>query len=342
MKSRVFDLIDIDSFSMTPKYLQLANSIVNAIEVGKIKRNDVLPSINELTAEFDISKVTAEKGYKHLRSIGVLESIPGKGYFIKDVDLKKSFKVCLLFNKLSTHKKLIYDAIQKVLGEQAHIDLYIYNNDFYHFKKLLLSRADDYTHYVIIPHFIDEDVYAHAVINSIPKDKLIMLDKKIDGVKGEYAGVYENFERDIYGALEEALEQLKKYQKLKIIFPLNTYYPREIIKGFLRFCRDNSFDHKIVHDIKDEPIEKGDVYINLMEDDLVTLIKKVFATDLKVGKDLGIISYNETPLKKVLLNGVTTISTDFEQMGVLTARLILAASKQEITVPFKLTLRETL
>ena len=38
----------IDEFSATPKYLQLANSIVKAIEDGKLQEDDVLPSINEL------------------------------------------------------------------------------------------------------------------------------------------------------------------------------------------------------------------------------------------------------------------------------------------------------
>ena len=38
--------------------------------------------------------------------------------------------------------------------------------------------------------------------------------------------------------------------------------------------------------------------------------------NLVIGKQVGIISYNETPLKKIILNGITTISTDFEAMGI--------------------------
>jgi DNA-binding transcriptional regulator YhcF (GntR family) len=55
-------------------YLQLANSIVKAINNGVLKENDMLPSINELSFEFEISRDTAEKGYKHLkkkRCIGI-------------------------------------------------------------------------------------------------------------------------------------------------------------------------------------------------------------------------------------------------------------------------------
>ncbi len=53
-----------------------------------------------------------------------------------------------------------------------------------------------------------------------------------------------------------------------------------------------------------------------MENDLVILIEKILATKLKVGKtSWALISYNETLLKKIILNGITTISTDFEIDG---------------------------
>ena len=59
------------------------------------------------------------------------------------------------------------------LGEQASIDFYIYNNDFAIFKKLLQNKKGGYTHYVIIPHFMEGGENAHEIINAIPKEKLI-------------------------------------------------------------------------------------------------------------------------------------------------------------------------
>lgn len=57
---------------------------------------------------------------------------------------------------------------------------------------------------------------------------------------------------------------------------------------------------------------------------------------------MGIIFYNEIPIKKIILNGITTISTDFNQMGKIAAELILSNSKERVEVPFKLTLRASL
>ena len=338
----IFQHLLIDYYSATPKYLQLANAIIKAIGEGKIKKDEILPSINELSYEFEISRDTAEKSYKYLKNIGVLGSVPGKGYFVQDNNVKQPLKIFLLFNKLSAHKKIIYDAIVASLGELASIDFYIYNNDFDFFKRLLQNIKRDYTHYVIIPHFMEGGENAHDVINAIPKEKLILLDKLVPGIEGLYGAVYENFEKDIYDALEQALPNLSKYHTIKIIVPFYTYHPREILKGFTSFCQQYAFNYKVVHNIANEPIKEGEAYINLMEDDLVILLQKILATKMKPGKHVGVISYNETPLKKVLLNGITTISTDFQMMGEKTAQLILEKSVQHIAIPFSLTLRSSL
>jgi DNA-binding transcriptional regulator YhcF (GntR family) len=338
----IFDYIHVDEYSATPKYLQLSQTIINAIEMGKIGKDDLLPSINELSFELEISRDTAEKAYKYLKKIGVLASVPGKGYFIKNTEFKQKLKIFLLFNKLSAHKKILYDSLIEALGEQATVDFYIYNNDFALFKRLLANKKEDYSHYVIIPHFLEGGEKAHEVINAIPKERLLLLDKKIKGVEGVYAAAYENFEKDIFGALELAREQLGKYHTLKIIFPEYTYYPNEILKGFYRFCQEYAFSYKVVHNISQEPISEGEAFINLMEDDLVTLIERIISLKLKIGEEVGVISYNDTPLKKIILNGITTISTDFRKMGAMAAEMILTNSKEHLEVPFYLTLRASL
>ncbi len=344
MKSSLFlQYIYIDYYSSTPKYLQLANSIIRSVRDGKLTKNDTLPSINELNYNFEISRDTAEKAYKYLKSIGLLGSVPGKGYYIKNDEAEQQFKVFLIFNKLSPHKKILYDAIVDGLGNEAAIDFYIYNNDFAFFKKLLKNKSGDYTHYVIVPHFMDgEGEDAFEIINTLPKERLILLDKLVPGVSGDFSAVYENFEQDIFHALEQALPQLSKYNTIKIIFPKHTYFPKDIQKGFFNFCIQYAFNYKVVHNIQAEAVNEGEVFISLMEDDLVILIEKILAVDLKLGENIGVISYNETPLKKIILNGLTTISTDYLKMGEMTADIIRNHSVARFEVPFTLTLRASL
>ena len=336
-------IIKINEYSKTPKYKQIINSVISGLEQGILKNNDQLPSVNSLIIRFEVSRDTVVKAYDNLKLIGIIDSIPGKGYYIKSTNFRVKAKIFLLFNKLSAHKKIIYDAFSKALGDQATIDFFIYNNDFQLFKNTIQAhKANNYTHFVIIPHFLEGGEHASGFINQLPKHKLILLDKNLGGIEGEYAAVYQDFEQDIYEALVEALPLLSKYQKLKIIFPPYSYHPIEILSGFKKFCAEYAFKYVVVNDIAVEPIARDEVFINLMEDDLVTLIKRVKNLGLKVGKDVGVISYNETPLKEILLDGITIISTDFQQLGETAAQLILKNEKKHITNPFRLVIRNSL
>ena len=40
-----------------------------------------------------------------------------------------------------------------------------------------MNKHNDYSHYIIIPHFVDGGSKAYEIINTLPKDKLILLDK---------------------------------------------------------------------------------------------------------------------------------------------------------------------
>ncbi len=332
----------MDEYSITPKYLQICNSILRGIEDQKIVKDDILPSINDLSVALEVSRNTIERAYKELKKYKVIKSVAGKGYFISNTQFNQPVKVLLLFNKLSSHKKIIYDAFAETLGSNAAIDFYIYNNNFNFFKKLLSDNIDHYSKLVIIPHFIENEENACAVINQLPKDKLILMDKLIKDVTGNFGAVYENFEQDIYYALEQLLDRLANYSTIKIIFPENSYYSKEILTGFLNFCRQYAFDYDVIHHLKNEELLAGTVYINLMEDDLVELIEKVVTLKLKIGEDIGVISYNETPLKKIILDGITTISTNFKMMGEKTAEMAINNTKELVAIPFQVTRRNSL
>lgn len=340
--SYVFKFVDIDILSVTPKYLQIANSIIKAVTNGKLQNGDALPSINGFSNEFEVSRDTVEKAYGHLKKIGLLSSVAGKGFFIKNSTFLNVVKIFLLFNKLSTHKKIIYDSFVGNIGNSAAIDFFIYNNDFNLFKELIKKSVGEYSHYVIIPHLTQKPQSIQEVLELIPPQKLILLDKAISTFENKCSCIFEDFDTDIYMALKGALLPLKKYQSIKIIFPSYTYHPKEILSGFHKFCHEYSFEHDVIHNIHKEKIEKGTVYISLMEDDLVTLLEKTIDCKKIPGKDIGVISYNETPLKRILLDGITTMSTDFKFMGKTAAQLILNKEKAHIQVPFYLTLRKSL
>lgn len=338
----IFDYINVDGFSSTPKYMQLANCIHEAVVTGKINHNRILPSLHELTYHLEISRDTADKGYKYLRNLGILSSIPGKGHFITANNVVRQNKIFLLINELGNNKKVFYDAFTQVLKQPVAIDFYVYNNDFALFKKLLNERREGYTHYVILPHFTECGEKVHELINTLPKDRLILLDKPIPGLNGNYGAVYEDLKKGIYSALEQVLEPLSKYHTIKLALPKNGYYTTDMVKNFNAFCLQYAFERSTVTDIAAEDVKECEAYICLADEDLITLIEKIKTTKLKVGKDVGIISCHETPLKKYILNGITTISVDFEQMGIKAAKMILKGQMEQVELGCRINLRSSL
>lgn len=81
----------------------------------------------------------------------------------------------------------------------------------------------------------------------------------------------------------------------------------------------------------------------VMEDaDLVTLVETARAIGWRFGRDLGILSYNDTPMKRVVANGVSVISTDFAEMGRQAARFLRDGTLADPVVPTRLILRHSL
>lgn len=338
------DRIHLDS--RTPKYLQVVNLILDEIEKGNLKVGDRIPSINETSFDLLLSRDTVEKAYNELRDRGIITSVRGKGFYICSTNMGSKVKVLLLFNKLSSYKKIIYYSIIETLGGQASVDLQIHHYNRNILEDLLVQNLGNYNYYVLAPHFFDKNSHpetAYDLIKKIPKDKLLIMDRAVKGHENEFPGIYQDFAKDIFEALESGITLLRKYTRLILVFPRGDHYPVEIMDGFKRFCFFHDFNNIIVDGIDDEPLYEGDSFIVLAETDLVNIIKKSREECLKLGKDIGIISYNDTPLKEILAEGITTISTDFNHMGRSIAQQILGEEdKIPIKNPFRFIVRKSL
>jgi DNA-binding LacI/PurR family transcriptional regulator len=80
----------------------------------------------------------------------------------------------------------------------------------------------------------------------------------------------------------------------------------------------------------------------LEEADLVEIVKKAAARNLKLGKHLGMITYNDTPFKEILAGGISVLSTDFHKMGEAIAEMVQNHTRKKIKNPFKLILRNSI
>ena len=335
--------IKINEKSRVPKYKQIIDSIICDISRGTLPMAEKIPSINELSEICYLSRDTVEKAYKHLKERKIIVSAPGKGFYISQSENIVTANILLMVNKPSSYKMMVYNSFAEAVGLSANVTMSVYNNDEMLFLNTLEQGLQAYDFFVIQPHFrnkyMNHTNFTSKVIrmlHSIPRDKLILLDNTKPGIRGKYGAISQDFKNDLYYALLEGLEKIRKYNKIILIYPRNIInpYPAGILTGFKAFCNDYNLDHEVLEKIYDdmELSNQKDVYVTIEERDLINLVRQVDKEELILGKDIGIISYNETPLKELL--GITVISTDFKAMGESAADMFLNKKKEQIKNPF--------
>lgn len=331
------NIISIQNNIGLPKYKQIILSIEKAIEEEKLVKGDRLPSVNKVCLAFSLSRDTVLLGYDELKKRGIIYAIPGKGYYVKSVETTIKQKVFLLFDELNSFKEDIYNSFLMNIGKNVQVDIFFHHFNAPVFEKLINDSNGNYTKYIIMPTNLND---VARFIKTLPVGEVIILDQTNPDLK-LYPAIYQNHEKDIFEGLIKGKTRLNKYKKLILIFP-GFREPLGMKTGFEAFCTQYNFNSEIIIEFTNREITSGDLYIIPNDRDLVRVIEKARDQNLKLGVDFGIISYNETPLKKIVANGITTISTQFETMGKILADMVLKGRKEQIENKSALIMRNSL
>ena len=323
-----------------PKYQQLIEAVLTGIEQGTLVLGQQLPSISELAGQHSVAKVTVTKAYEALRQRGVVLSRHGKGFYVATTNVRTPLNVLVLFDTLNAYKETLYDSLKAALPPDATLNVFFHHYNRTLFESLIRNNLGRYNAYVVMPHFNDD---VSDVISLIPADKLLLIDQTIATLPGNYAAVYQDFEQDIYQALMAAAERLGRYQKLTLIRSEDhfQYIPTSLLDGFYRFGRDSGIPCAVVDNYHDELIQREEAFLLFAERDLIALIKQVNRAGLILGQDVGLIAYDDTPVKEILAGGITVISTDFAQMGQTAGQLLTSRTRAKIANPGGLIMRQS-
>ena len=209
----------------------------------------------------------------------------------------------------------------------------------------LNENLDNFDYYVITPHFPLDTLTQKKVcslLRKIPNRKLLMLDNWMKQIHGNYGAVYQDWESDTAKGLSEGLDTLKDYKRINVITLPSSLYSKFIRTGVERFCDENGIKVRFADKVSRDTVQKGEVYLLLAGQydlDLIELVRIAKEKKLEVGKDIGLISYNESPFCEIILNGLTTVSTDFVQMGRLAGEMILSHTMTKRHCDFRMTRR---
>jgi DNA-binding LacI/PurR family transcriptional regulator len=268
-----------------------------------------------------LAKETAVKALRLLQQKGIIKAVHGKGYFVSTGDIQTEHRVFVLFDTLSAYKEVLYDAIKQEIGKNAYIDIYFHHFNPKVFDKLVTEAAGNYTSYIILP-FDSPAIF--QPLKLLPISEVYILDRRPRLMKENYSSVYQDFHGDVYAMLDSIRERLKKYKEVILVFRNTlTQLPVELREGFEEFCTENHVDFRITEKPLGEfPVEVGNGYLVIDDEDLVYLVEQAKIHNHMIGKEIGVISYNETSLKKVIAGGISVISTDFNNMGKQVSEMI--------------------
>ncbi|HEY5909920.1 MAG TPA: GntR family transcriptional regulator [Verrucomicrobiae bacterium] len=76
-------IFQVDFDAGKPVYLQLADQIRYAAASGRLRPGDPLPTLRPLAEELRINRNTIARAYSELEAQGIIETIPGKGFFLR-------------------------------------------------------------------------------------------------------------------------------------------------------------------------------------------------------------------------------------------------------------------
>ncbi len=321
--SKINEIIKLEESLGTPKFIQLTQAINRAIENEHLEIGDKLPSVNNLSYSLRISRDTVFAAYNELVKKGIVKVEARKGYYIRNRNLRIQRNIFLLFDELNAFKEDLYNAFLNEAGNRVKTDIFFHNFNHKVFCLLIDENIGKYTDYVIMPAGMK---HIKKSIEKLPAKHTFLLDQPLLTDK-QSNGVFQNFEQIVYEGLYQLRQHFAKYQKAYLIYPHRECYPEEIRTGFARFFREIHMKYDIADHLNEIPTVKGNIYMIIDDRDLASIILDIRSKGLMLGKDIGIVSYNEMHLKKVVDVGITTISNDFKDMGRKVAQMVMNKEK---------------
>ncbi|TKC56546.1 GntR family transcriptional regulator [Pedobacter hiemivivus] len=323
-------IIKIDNALSLPLYKQIVASVHEAISNGTLKNGDILPSVNSIAAAHSLARGSIFKAYNELKTAGIIDSTPGKGYFVTSTNVQVKKNIFLLLSTFNPYREVLYNAFIDQIKNQATVDLYFHHHNISVFDTLIRNHAAYYNTFVIMPEINKK---TNGILKQLDAKKLFILDSGLNEFGNDYPCVCQNYEKDISGILKAHFEQLKKYKRIILLFPDNIK-TEGVVNGFTAVFKKTDFPAEVIRNTSDYEPQQFDCCIIMDDIDLVKMMRVTRKNKWKLGTDIGILSYNETPLKSIIADGITTITTDFEQMGKSMADMIIKNKPARIENPF--------
>lgn len=321
-----------------PKSEQIIAFVTEAIRSGAFVPGQSIPSINATAHQFGVARKTVVRAYEKLKHSGLIESRPKTGFYVINAKPRQKQKVLLIIHSFDGHWETLYNSFREQVSEVCDIDIYFHHYNIKVLELLVTRNVADYDLFIISsfnhPHI-------KSVVGRIPAYKVLLVSRK-DRLEDSYNYITQDFYAGTYQALSQAQNRLKTYSKIHLSFPGKEGHSETLKKGFEKFCLSYGMEHTTVSSLKELEIKKGEAYLCISDKDLIHLLKECSQRKWQLGKDVGVLSYNETPLKQVIREGISVISCNFLQMAERMAGFIKERTNVKEIIPIEFIERNSL
>lgn len=328
----------------TTKYFQLMDRLKQQIISGEIKPGEKLPSENELSKAYGISRHTVRKALKILENDGYVEAQHGRGTFCSERmrHMKRSKNIAVVTTYLSDYifPRLI-QGIDKVLSENGYSII---------LKNTGNSRQKEAQH---LEQLLEKDI--DGLIIEPSKSQLFCrhmhLYQKLDEYQIPYIfiqGLYEQMEDKPHILMDDCrggylvTRYLTELGHLRIagIFKADDSQGRERHKGYVQALQEAGIaydpDKVIWYHTEDRKSKPAVVLQNMLRKGIrldgivcyndqiaVQVIRSLAEQGLRVPEDISVTGYDDSHFAQWGAVGLTTIAHPQEKLGEMAAEYLL-------------------
>lgn len=106
--------IKIDNSSQRPVYQQIIDQVKRDIALGRLDKEEKLPTVRQLAGQLAINPNTIAKAYQQMEREGIIVTKPGAGAFVANLDSTLSNSV---------KKKLICEDLERAVIDAFHMQI---------------------------------------------------------------------------------------------------------------------------------------------------------------------------------------------------------------------------
>ena len=343
---------------METKYQNLINYIQEQISDGQLGPGEKVPSENQLSEQFHISRQTVRKAIGTLEEDGLVQRIRGSGTYVsfdrqKNLEQRNSIAVVTTYVDSYIFPRIL-QGMQNTLFESGFsVQIYFTNNTLDREKSILkdLLKRDDVAGVIVegtksgLPN-PNLDLYRHLMARKIP---LLFFNTYYPELEAPHVSL--NDAEAAYKAVRYLID--KGHQKIGAILKLDDGQGRQRYLGYLKAMEEAGLtvtDSRMVWIDTDESKQLGycrDRILNRVEEctallaynDQIAfqLIRMLTERNIRVPEDVSVISIDDSDLARHSEVPITSLPHPKENLGKKAAETLLqmiAGRKKDLTYEF--------